>query len=86
MINNRQLRLALSLLLFGFYAGAVANPQTSQASGTDTTLDKQQSTETTTQMADARNESGFDFQEVVRTCNASFTIPLGQFRHQHVIH
>nr|QKN21113.1 odorant-binding protein [Bactrocera correcta] len=73
MINHRLLCLALSLVLLGFLAGARAHPETD---ATDNKLDKQQSMETTTPSAGAANETGFDFQEVVRTCNASYTIPL----------
>nr|XP_014097710.1 general odorant-binding protein 84a [Bactrocera oleae] len=73
MINHRQLSLALPLLLLRVLAGTKANPQTD---ATNNKLDKQQSMETTTPSVRAANVSGFDFEEVVRTCNASFTVPL----------
>ncbi|XP_018787917.1 PREDICTED: general odorant-binding protein 84a-like [Bactrocera latifrons] len=73
MINHRLLSLALSLLLLGFLAGTWAYPE---IDATDNKLDKQQPMETTTPNAGAANETGFDFLEVVRTCNASYTIPL----------
>nr|ALS40412.1 general odorant binding protein 84a-like protein-1 [Zeugodacus tau]QKN21561.1 odorant-binding protein [Zeugodacus tau] len=73
MVNHRQVELALSVLLLGALAGTTAD---AQSDATDNKLDKQQSMETTTPMAEAANASGFDFQDVVRTCNASFTIPL----------
>ncbi|XP_011206667.2 general odorant-binding protein 84a [Bactrocera dorsalis] len=73
MINHRLLILALSLVLLGFLAGTRAHPETD---ATNNKLDKQQSMEMTTPTAGAANETGFDFEEVVRTCNASYTIPL----------
>lgn len=83
MINHRQLSLALPLLLLRVLAGTKANPQTD---ATNNKLDKQQSMETTTPSVRAANASGFDFEEVVRTCNASFTVPLGKFRRKHIVH
>ncbi|XP_053947519.1 general odorant-binding protein 84a-like [Anastrepha ludens] len=39
-------------------------------------VDEQPSIEMTTAMADDGSAQGFDYKEVVRICNASFTVPL----------
>lgn len=77
MLDHRHLNIILLLLQFGIMSSGAADAQTNL---TNNASDQLQAVENTTPMVEEEHEMGFDFDAVVRTCNASFAIPLGEFR------
>uniref|UniRef100_W8BDG8 Pheromone-binding protein-related protein 4 n=2 Tax=Ceratitis capitata TaxID=7213 RepID=W8BDG8_CERCA len=73
MLDHRHLNIILLLLQFGIMSSGAADAQTNL---TNNASDQLQAVENTTPMVEEEHEMGFDFDAVVRTCNASFAIPL----------